>query len=67
MRREPVARALQLLEAQQARTGERTASRDRRDVREARGDGLRELALEPLDLPPQRAPRGSLIGSGKRL
>jgi hypothetical protein len=64
--RQPVALALQLLEAQQARTAERlaggVASRVCRDAREGPGDDLRELALEPRDLTTQGATCGALVG-----
>ena len=62
---EPVARALELLEAEQARPAERLGAQIARgvgrDVRKAAGDDLRELALEPRDLRSQRTPRGALV------
>jgi hypothetical protein len=57
-RGEPVALALELLEAEQARTAEgflaRHARRADRDVREASGDDLRQLTLQARDLTAQR-------------
>lgn len=64
-RGEPVALALELGEAEQARAGQgveelRGGGRRRRDVREARGDDRRELALELRDLRAQRTACGAL-------
>jgi hypothetical protein len=56
-----IARALERLQAEQARTDDVGAcAARRRDVREPRGHDRRKLALEPCDLRPQRAPRGAL-------
>jgi hypothetical protein len=64
---EPVARALELREAEQLRA--RCAARGcrgllaghgRRDVREARGDDRRQLVLEVSDLGAQRVARSAL-------
>jgi len=58
---QPVARALELLEAQKARAGGRLGAGARRgDVREAVGHDRRQLALEPCHLRPQRLSRGAL-------
>jgi len=55
--REPVALALELLEAEQPRPAEKLLARQARgsgrDVREAGGDDLRELTLQARDLPAQ--------------
>lgn len=63
--REPVALALELLEAEQTGAAERLrlidARRVGRDVRERTGDDLRELALESRHLLAQRTPRGGLV------
>jgi hypothetical protein len=58
--REPVALSLELLEAQQARPGERVSAGDRGDVRKAAGDDRRQLALELCHLHPQRTAGRSL-------
>jgi hypothetical protein len=58
---QPVARALELLEAEQARSEDRlTCGSGRGDVGKAAGHDRRELVLEPCDLRPQRTPRGAL-------
>ena len=63
--REPVARSLELLQAEQAgpdvalRCGHR-----RGDERKPLGDDRRVLVLEPCELGPQRAPRGALADLG---
>jgi hypothetical protein len=53
--REPVALALELLEAEQPRPAEKLLARQARgaswDVRKAGGDNLRELTLQARDLP----------------
>jgi hypothetical protein len=62
--RERVALTLELGEAEQARAADLGLGDPpgaRRDVRERRGDELRQLALEPRDLPAQRPPRGALV------
>ncbi len=55
--REPVALALELLEAEQPRPAENLLARHARgadrDVRKAGGDDLRELTLQARDLPAQ--------------
>jgi hypothetical protein len=62
---EPVALALELLEAQQSRSAEgfvgASACRVDRDVRKGGCDRLRELALELGDLRTQRAACGALV------
>jgi hypothetical protein len=59
--REPVALMLQLLQAEQARARVKVPADDRRDVRKARRDHRRQLALEPGHLRPQRAARDALV------
>jgi len=59
-----VARALELPEAQQRRSGRRGRALTRRgdrQVREAGRDDRRQLVLEPRDLRAQRVARGALI------
>lgn len=64
-RGEPVALALELLQAQQPRAAEcflaRQAGGADGDVREAGGDDLRELALETRDLRTQRTTGSGLV------
>lgn len=64
-RGEPVALALELLEAQKAWAAEgflaRQARGADRDVREAGGDDLRELALQARDLRAERSAGGRLV------
>ena len=58
---QPVARSLELAQAQQTRPNDRLRHRGgRRDVGKAIGDDRRELTLEPCDLLAQRAPRRAL-------
>jgi hypothetical protein len=58
---QPVARSLELLQAEQAWAGEDLLRGIRRgDEGKPLGDDRRELALEPRDLRPQRAPRRAL-------
>jgi hypothetical protein len=64
-RGEPVALALELLEAEQPRAAEgflaRQARGTDRDVRKAGGDDLRELALQARDLLAQRSAGSRLV------
>jgi len=70
LRRQPVARALQLGEVEQARaagpTRPRVRAPRRRQEREAVGQGPRQLALDPGDLPSQLSSRGALVDGSDR-
>jgi hypothetical protein len=58
---EAIARALELGDVRQPRTGAYGGRGGGcRDVRETLGHNRRELALQARDLSPQRAPRGEL-------
>jgi hypothetical protein len=62
LRREPVARALELAQVEQHRAAAAggLGAGHRPHVGEASGDERRQLALEPCDLPAQGAPGGAL-------
>jgi hypothetical protein len=61
--RQLIARPLELLQAEQAWPHDgAVCGAGRADVREPAGHDRRQLALEPSDLRPQRAPRGALTG-----